>query len=1301
MKQFFRFFAVLFMSVFATASWAQGNLSNPLDYAIPLTVDEPVYVYNVGQGKYLNCGEAWGTQSIVAETGFVYQVKDAHALNNTLPEGTYYFWSSQAGGQHWMSRIGSDGRANGLACFSDGTNAHNSNGNANQIAWNINLLADNLYTIEIPAGFDQYVEGTQQYLGVDPQHQHGDYGQADGTTNGVWWDIDITTQAENCTWAFISVKMIYADNELKPLIDEAKEKGVPAEAIAAAESAYNNRAALTYDDLVAAYDALSIYLATPNKPAFVDLIVSPTAVAHKSLPTGWEGETFGDSSDNVSEYWNKSGVSFHQTVPNVPSGVYELQVIALTRTNMKSYIRVKKGEEVIGETLIATVPSSEVNNRSQASAWFNNGNGLNKIMFELEEASDIDISLTADATTGDHWTVWRSFKLYNLGNGIETWTQLAQRYLSEGWENWQEEFVGQFAQQYFDPALYDAADAVDGATTAEEAKAAYYVAKNAVEAFNKNVELVTKLQDNIAALDEEHRAIGEDRAGDPEVDPCDALLETAQAWIEAIDDDDVEGMAEVTNEALEQWFADWEVAFKDCLYYKMQQMTPGEEGNCNKLLVNPGFKDNDGKYTTTGWTITGTAPNFFNAFPLVAEVWNANFDASQTIELPVDGAYSLHTHGFYRTGNTDVAWERWQAAGNQETQNLTGANSENTCRAYLYADNLTERFSNTFHNIYTRAQVEALANAYYDQDFLDTYLKKADETYYEKSGGGKLEETFDEMWARSADASNPYDFSYNKIATKEQVQSDPDIAAFIPNGVYSAHAVFSSPDYGDDYNMAINFLGRKGQVVKVGVKAENIQAQGWTIFQPFKLTWYGKDVNKLQEVMQKVLDNATTLAAEPMQKDTLAALNAGLAAAQQAIADQNGDELLAAYDAINAAYGPAEQSVNAYIPLVNKKAELDAAIIAYPDAMAETKAAAEALQSEVAGIIAGGTITSDQIPAKIAEMALVIKHLPISNQPGDFTGVIENPQYIVNDAASLAGWSYDATDTATKALAPGAEKQSVAGVNMGIVEGWNNSDFNFNIYQDIDGLPNGYYLVTVQGAFRPFANDISLRRMGLAATADAPVTSLDGVNALYAEIADSLTYMYANDETAVLQSLYILPTDERDLAQWADNNGGTGSWFQSFSVTDPETQEATEYFVQEIGDEKTYAYIPGNRAAVAYRFGTRHFADQVEEFASGEFFFTNKLSVQVTDGNLRIGVRNRNAAANSWSPITNWHLYYIGTEGPATDGINELSDNTAKTVKTTVYSIDGRQMNSAARGVNIVKTRDNNGKETVRKVIVK
>lgn len=1414
MKQFFRFFAVLIMSVFATASsWAVTERTMPAVTPQTFALDVDYYVLNVGTGMWLTKGEAWGTQSVVGTEGMAYQVKDAYALNGTLPEGTYYFYSNEAGGKHWMSRIATDGRANGLTCFSDGTDAHNSEGNANQIAWNLSPAEGNAYFVTIPEGFNQYVEVTQQFLGVSYYHKHGDYGQSNGSTFGVWWDIDITDEEniKDCEWAFITadeyntvraemavyaasvpvfkaikdyqeygydaseaiavyenaeataealkaawdkmmptIKIINAKKVLKKVIAEAANYNVDASeateilnsssatvaqlqaaqttlqaAVDAkknlkalieeaegkgfdvtAEKAVYNDVAATSEEIAAATKSLDLKLASPTHPVEIEgLITNPAPYANIdgwtcTKPDGSAGAPNAfDSGNKDAEFWNLGGYSLSQTVANVPAGVYQLEALAFTRTDMKGYLRVKKAGKVIAETTIATYPSSEVNNRTQANTLFNSGKGVNHLVFYLPEASDIEISLTADNTTGDHWTVWRSFAIQTIGSGAETYLYLAHEMLPETWEDWLSE-IGTFAQPYAD-ALYAADDLLKAATTDEQAKAAFEAVYNAVNGFKTNQELVTKLQDNIATLEEEHNALGEDRAGDPEVDPCDALLETANAWIDAIDSEDEEGMAEVTNEALEQWFADWETAFHECTYYRLQQMTAGEEGNCNKLLQNPGFKDKDGNYTTNGWTITGKAPNFFNNFPLVAEVWAANFDASQTIELPVDGAYSLHTHGFYRTHNTAEAWERWVAAGYQETQNLSGENADNTCRAYLYADNLTERFSNTFHNVYTRAQVQALADAYFTQDFMDTYIVgKNNGNDWTKSGGGSLNEDF-ETCITTNKRTNPYDFSFDQIATADQILSNPDYAGLIPNGVYSAHAVFSSPEYGNDYNMAINFLGRKGQVVKVGVKAENIVGNGWTIFQPFKLTWYGKDVNKLQEVMQKVLDNASALAAEPMQKDTLAALNAGLTAAQDAIAAADGDALLAAYDAINAAYGPAEESVNAYIPLVNKKAELDAAITAYPNAMAETKAAAEALQSEVAAMIAGGTITSDQIPAKIEEMALVIKHLPISDQPGDFTAVIENPMYIVNDAASLAGWSYDATDTATKTVAPNAEKQSVGGVNMGITEGWNGSEYNFNIWQDIDGLPNGYYLVTVQGAFRPFDNPTSVRRMGLASTADVPVTTLDGVNALYAEIADSLTYIYANDETAVMQSLYILPSDERDLAQWADNNGGTGTWWQSGTYKDEVTEEDVEYFVKEIGDEKTYAYIPTSRNAVAYRFGTRHFADEVEEFATGEFFFTNKLSVKVTDGNLRIGVRNRNAAANSWSPHTNWHLYYIGTEGPATNGINELSDNTAKTVKTTVYSIDGRQMNSAARGVNIVKTRDNNGKETVRKVIVK
>jgi len=149
---------------------------------------------------------------------------------------------------------------------------------------------------------------------------------------------------------------------------------------------------------------------TPTKDTDVTewFVVNPTPVAHKAIAEGWEGDAFGDSSDGVSEYWNKAAVGFHQTL-TLPAGDYCLTGVALQRTGMTGYIYA--GEV---QTTIAQVSDSEVNSRAQASSWFAAGNGVNEVKFTMAEAGDVVIGLTTDKDNGDHWTVWQSFKLEKL-----------------------------------------------------------------------------------------------------------------------------------------------------------------------------------------------------------------------------------------------------------------------------------------------------------------------------------------------------------------------------------------------------------------------------------------------------------------------------------------------------------------------------------------------------------------------------------------------------------------------------------------------------------------------------------------------------------------------------------------------------------------------------------------------------------------------------------------------------------------------------------------------------------------------
>ena len=158
--------------------------------------------------------------------------------------------------------------------------------------------------------------------------------------------------------------------------------------------------ATTAADIEAAIAALEAAISEAAFNITDFTITNPNPIANKAMADGWEGETFGDASNGVSEYWNKQGADFHQTVKDLPAGKYRLTVVALQRTG-------RTGTVYAGEnrTTIAQVASTIANSRSDAATWFNAGNGRNYVYFELTEISDVVIGLTTDAVTADRKSV--------------------------------------------------------------------------------------------------------------------------------------------------------------------------------------------------------------------------------------------------------------------------------------------------------------------------------------------------------------------------------------------------------------------------------------------------------------------------------------------------------------------------------------------------------------------------------------------------------------------------------------------------------------------------------------------------------------------------------------------------------------------------------------------------------------------------------------------------------------------------------------------------------------------------------
>lgn len=155
-----------------------------------LTEGETYYIYNVGTGRYLSKGEAYGTQAVVNASPMRFVVNH----NTTMPDGVYYLTSEDTGkAGRFLFRTTEDGNVGkGIqASFVDGT------GLSAKAYWQVKRVADKVYTFQIPADEDGFTEG--KYWGIQTDHASN----AASPTYGVYADIDYASHARNCQWQLV------------------------------------------------------------------------------------------------------------------------------------------------------------------------------------------------------------------------------------------------------------------------------------------------------------------------------------------------------------------------------------------------------------------------------------------------------------------------------------------------------------------------------------------------------------------------------------------------------------------------------------------------------------------------------------------------------------------------------------------------------------------------------------------------------------------------------------------------------------------------------------------------------------------------------------------------------------------------------------------------------------------------------------------------------------------------------------------------------------------------------------------
>ena len=950
MKQKIRFMSMLFAtSATALSAWAgdwKVNI-NP----VALNPGDTVCIQNVGSGRYLTGGEAWGTQAVLGQISSA-----ARCVIVQLEDGTYQIkdnvrdWDSN-GNANIVYRQPFDGAIGGgvKGCFVDYSNVWSLAASK----WSVKNVGNDTYTFQVPDLEDYilteestssdsllgYVEG--EYLGFN--RTHASNSKVDGITWGLYYDVSYADSATNCQFQFFPANIVQAKGKLYKNMLEVENAGVDVSAGAALLANPNATVEEVNAEITRLADALE-QAATPTNPMDITskYISNPTPIA-KGTPAGWAvtqadgsaGET-GDTSDGVGEFWQKKGYSLNYTVKNLPGGVYKFTAVALTRTDMHGKFYV--GTDTID---IATVGSDKVNARAQAAAWFNQdddgdgvNNGTNVITVVLPKTTDITIGLSSEPSTGDGWTVWREFKIESLGQGVETFHYVNQGLLDQ-FNAIKEDESNRFTQGVLEECENVLNTGVN-TTSKEEASDCYVKGLDLLEKVKANAAAWAELSEVATSSEEAAYQINN---GQPVLD----LVAEADEMQEELTASTEEVLAMIQN---------IKKTLDDC---KKSSYQVGDD--VTYLIDNPTFNDEKAEnnyeqpQSKEGWIGANVIGAGWITDTRLAEVYNQDCNIHQDLDGLQKGAYRLSIQAFYRSG--------WASSDGYQAY----LNGDSLTRAYIYMGKTQQ----SVKSIYACTFPESITTMSRENNWVNVG-SDAEPRY--------IPNTMDEAYT----------------AFNGSVDADQD------------------PAYDNNYrNVVYGVVTEAGGSMPIGFKIENHNEGSWVIFRDFRLEYLGNNPTYIKPVLVNKMNEAKNdYLSQNMVAADKNALNKAVADGQAAIDNADGDAMMAAFTAIANAEDASKASIAAYKQLVASFDSLKAQYDDSPLASVEARNTASNLLDEVSGMIENGSIEVADIPAKQKEMKSARRALMIQpgsdETPAKYTSWIVNPTY-----ASQDGWNVSKT----------------------------------------------------------------------------------------------------------------------------------------------------------------------------------------------------------------------------------------------------------------------------------------------------
>ena len=212
----------------------------------PIITDKRGYIYHIGTRQMVSMGEAYGTQSIVAQKGRLYQWKHTDKMG----ENVYYLMDNAT--EKVIFRTSTDTNVgDGVkACFGDGNLS-------DKAYWKVVSVDSNIYTLQVPESDASYVEN--EYVGINENHKSN----VASPTHGLYWDVE--NVSINTEWAFVTeedYKNAQATDDivakLKKSLATAKAKEID---VTEEQAVYDNPQS-TLTELTDAFDSVRAKLHT-------------------------------------------------------------------------------------------------------------------------------------------------------------------------------------------------------------------------------------------------------------------------------------------------------------------------------------------------------------------------------------------------------------------------------------------------------------------------------------------------------------------------------------------------------------------------------------------------------------------------------------------------------------------------------------------------------------------------------------------------------------------------------------------------------------------------------------------------------------------------------------------------------------------------------------------------------------------------------------------------------------------------------------------------------------------------------